>query len=207
MNSKWLSSALEKSRALGFLGPNAIEPHIEHARGFVECWDSVRDYAPTEFLDLGSGGGLPGLVLLEEWQCAGVLTDSMEKRMVFLREVLEWPEAPTGGHVVTARAEDLARDPDYEEAFDLVTARSFGPPAVTAECAVRFLKVGGLLIVSEPPDDAQIDRWPTEGLEKLGLTSLGRVRFGAAYQILEKASPTPPVYPRPSGTPKKNPLF
>jgi 16S rRNA (guanine527-N7)-methyltransferase len=158
-------------------------------------------------LDLGSGGGLPGLVLLEEWGCKAVLTDSMEKRMVFLREVLEWPEAPSGAEVITARAEDLARENGFGEAFDLVTARSFGPPAVTAECAVRFLKIGGLLIVSEPPDDSQADRWPADGLAKLGMTSLGRVRFGAAYQILEKSSPTLPVYPRPSGTPKKNPLF
>jgi len=184
-----------------------VEPHIVHAQGFAQCWDSVRDTPPTSFLDLGSGGGLPGLVLLEHWGCRAVLTDSMEKRMVFLREVLEWPGAPSGAEVITARAEDLARESDLEESFDLVTARSFGPPAVAAECAVRFLKVGGLLIVSEPPDDDLPDRWPPSGLGKLGMTSRGRVRFGAAYQILEKTKPTPPQYPRPSGTPKKNPLF
>ena len=169
MNSKWLSSALEKSRALGFLGPNAIEPHIEHARGFVECWDSVRDYAPTEFLDLGSGGGLPGLVLLDHWGCQATFLDSMEKRTAFLREVLTWEGAPQGGRVETGRAEALARTPRLNESFDLVTARSFGPPAVAAECATRFLKVGGYLIVSEPPNDDSPSRWKPDAIGQLGL--------------------------------------
>jgi 16S rRNA (guanine527-N7)-methyltransferase len=131
----------------------------------------------------------------------------MEKRMNFLREVLEWPGAPVGGEVVTGRAEDIAREPQYDGAFDLVTARSFGPPAVVAECAVRFLRVGGVLVVSEPPDDTDTTRWNEEGLAKLGLESQGRVRHGAAFQVLVKVRSTTKEYPREVGTPGKKPLF
>jgi 16S rRNA (guanine527-N7)-methyltransferase len=159
------------------------------------------------FLDLGSGGGLPGLVLLDRWRCAGVFLDSMVKRSSFLAEVLAWPDAPTHGQVVTARAEEAARWPEFDETFDLVTARSFGPPAVTAECAVRFLRIGGLLVVSERPDSQGWDRWPESGLDRLGLQRRRHVRFEAGYVILKKVTRTPREFPRQSGTPKKRPLF
>jgi len=207
VNNAWLPRSLKISRERGFFSPQPLEPQIEHAKGFIAAWNSVSDTPPANFLDLGSGGGLPGLVLLEEWQVPAVLMDAMEKRVIFLQEVLEFEGAPGQAQAIQARAEDLSRDPDYDESFDLVTARSFGPPAVTAECAVRFLKVGGYLIVSEPPDDTAPDRWPVEGLRKVGLENLGRHRFGAAFQILRKTSKTPTQYPRESGTPKKKPLF
>ncbi|MGC1418537.1 MAG: RsmG family class I SAM-dependent methyltransferase [Acidimicrobiales bacterium] len=207
MKSSWLPRALEDSRARGFLGPAAIEIQINHALGFAECWEGLHTSRPEAFLDLGSGGGLPGLVLLDRWGTRAVLVDSMEKRTGFLRDVLTQPDAPLGGEVITGRAEELARGAFLSGMFDLVTARSFGPPAVTAECAARFLKVGGTLVVSEPPEDREVGRWNVEILAKLGLEPLGRVRYGAAFQILTKIKPTPKDYPRGIGTPNKFPLF
>jgi 16S rRNA (guanine527-N7)-methyltransferase len=203
---EWLFRALEESRARGFLGPGAIEPHIAHAEGFAKVWEGRFPDPPSAFVDLGSGGGLPGLVLLERWGCRGVLIDSILKRVAFLSEALAWPGAPTTGEVVGGRIEEVARDPELDGQFDLVTARSFGPPSVTAECAARFLRVGGVLIVSEPPDD-QAQRWPTPGLAKLGLESVGRVRHGAAYHEIVKVAPTPGIYPRAVGVPAKKLLF
>ena len=207
MNTFWLPRALEESRARGFLGPNAIEPHIEHAKGFARCWDQFHANPPRSFLDLGSGGGLPALVLLQDWDCRGVMTDSMEKRALFLREALSSEGAPTGGEVLVGRVEEIARQVELTEQFDLVTSRSFGPPSVTAECGVRFLQIGGLMVISEPPDDAATERWSAEGLAALGLESLGRIRHGAAFQVLRKIRRTPDMYPRGVGTPKKHPLF
>ena len=207
VNEAWLPRALEESRARGFLGPQPIDPQIVHAEGFALCWEAIRPTPPAELLDLGSGGGLPGLVLLARWSCHEVFLDSMGKRSDFLREALTWPGAPTSGEVITARAEEAARWPELEGRFDLVTARSFGPPATTAECAVRFLKVGGVLIVSEPPSERTEERWSPKGLELLGLKAQGRTRFGAGYEVLVKESPTNREYPRASGTPKKRPLF
>jgi 16S rRNA (guanine527-N7)-methyltransferase len=207
MNSDWLPRVLEESRARGFLGPQPIEPQIAHAEGFALCWEALSPTPPAFMLDLGSGGGLPGLVLLERWNCRGVFLDSMAKRSNFLLETLALGGAPGSGQVITARAEDAARWPEFDETFDLVTARSFGPPAVTAECAVRFLKVGGVLIVSEPPTDRTEDRWNSAGLAILGLEAQGRSRYGTAYEVLIKKSATDREYPRSSGTPKKKPLF
>jgi 16S rRNA (guanine527-N7)-methyltransferase len=205
-DEEWLPRALEESRARGFLGPQSIQPQIAHAEGFGLCWDEIMSSPPVSFLDLGSGGGLPGLVLLERWRCRAVFLDSMVKRSTFLHEVLDRPDSPSG-EVITARAEEASRWPECDGKFDLVTARSFGPPAVTAECAVRFLKVGGVLVVSEPPNDDEKGRWNASGLGQLGLRDLGRSRHGSAYEVLVKDSPTRAEYPRSSGTPKKRPLF
>lgn len=206
MTNDWLLRALEESRARGFLGPGAVEPQIEHATGFAQCWEEIFSHSPGNLLDLGSGGGLPGLVLVQRWDCRTVLLDSMVKRMNFLREVLTWPGAPDDVEVITARAESVARDPALEVSFNLVTARSFGPPAVVAECATRFLCLGGALVVSEPPEDDH-QRWESNVLETIGFEDQGRVRHGAAYRVLIKVAPTPEELPRDVGVPGKRPLF
>ena len=207
MTNDWLTRALEESRARGYLGPGPVEAQIVHAEGFALAWEERSTTPPSAFLDLGSGGGLPGLVLLQRWNSRGVLNDSVLKRLQFLREVLELPGAPLHGEVMLGRAEEMARQSAFDAAFDLVVARSFGPPAVTAECASRFLTVGGVLIVSEPPDDEEVGRWDGDVLSQLGLKSLGRTRHGAAFQVIQKVSPTPQAYPREIGVPKKRPLF
>jgi len=207
VTNDWLNRALEESRARGFLGPGPIEPQIAHALGFAACWEERFSSPPAALLDLGSGGGLPALVLLDHWRRRCVLTDSMKKRVSFLREILEWTEAPESGEVISGRIEEIARLSSMEESFDLVTARSFGPPAVTAECGARFLRIGGLMVVSEPPDDGVTDRWATKPLLELGLENLGRIRHGAAFQVLVKVGLTPAIFPRATGIPGKRPLF
>ncbi len=208
MQSEWLSRALEESRARGFLGPSDLNPHIEHSHGFANVWEGRSPAPPQRFLDLGSGGGLPGLVLLERWSSDGVLLDSMERRTSFLEEALRWEGAPRGGLVVTQRAEIAARQAGLEGEFDLLTVRSFGPPARVVECGSRFLRIGGILIVSEPPGPEQGSaRWNTEVLARLGLELDQYVRETFGYQVIVKVRETPEEFPRSSTSMKKRPLF
>lgn len=207
MTIEWLSSALEQSRALGFLGPGPIETHIEHAKRYADVWSQYRSGPPQRTLDLGSGGGVPGLVLFDVWDREMILLDSMEKRCRFLRSVIAGSSALTGMSVEEGRAEELAREPHLAGTCELVVARSFGPPAATAECAVRFLVEGGLLIVSEPPAVPQASRWPRAGLGQLGLKRLTPDNSEGGYVVMEKVRPTPAEYPRRTGTPAKKPLF
>lgn len=107
---------------------------------------------PARVLDLGSGGGLPGLVLAALWPWATVvLLDAQHRRTVFLCEAVRRLGLHTRVQVVNGRAEVLGRDETLRASFDSVVARAFGRPAVTAECAAPFLRVGGVLVVSEPP--------------------------------------------------------
>ena len=124
--------------------------------------------------------------------------DGSLRRTEFLsREVEGWGH-PGTTEVVRGRAEELARDDRFRQHFEVVAARSFGPPPVTAECGAPLLTVGGLLVVSEPPQDPGGRRWPTEGLELLGLAPLSQTRFDGrfSYQVLIKRTITPERYPR-----------
>ena len=76
-----LRDVLEESRRLGLLGPGSVEAQIEHARSFAAAVPEI----PARFLDLGSGGGLPGLVLARAWPDAvGLLLDAGARRVAFL---------------------------------------------------------------------------------------------------------------------------
>lgn len=204
----WLEEALRESREWGFLGPGDLGPHVEHSLGFARAWESVREGPPDVLVDLGSGGGVPGLVLADLWRTTTRLVDSMVRRTQFLERVARAPDAPPGISVTCARVEDLARSSPWEFGANLVTARSFGPPAVVAECASRLLVRGGLLIVSEPPvADPETARWPAEGLRPLGLEPIRHVTVPFTFQVLERTGDVDARYPRRSGVPGKRPLF
>lgn len=199
-----LARVLERSRTVGFLGDGPVRHHIAHALGFVQALGTE---VPARFLDLGSGGGVPGLVLAMAWPDAmGTLVDAQDKRCVVLRDAVESLGLGDRVTVRRGRAEELGRDPAFRSGFDAVTARSFGPPAVAAECGSPFLAVGGRLAVSEPPDGAE--RWPTEGVAGLGLVLEPTEQTpGARVSVLRQVTATPDRYPRRTGLPAKRPLF
>ena len=163
--------------------------------------------APAHALDLGSGGGVPGLVLAERWPSTRfVLIDSERRRVNFLERAvtdLGWADRVL---VMHARAEDAGRDSTLRSSFDYVSARAFGPPAVVAECGAPFLNAGGLLVVSDPPTGAG-DRWPASGLEQLGLRVVGEHGGDAHATVLRQESLCPERFPRRPGIPTKRPLF
>ena len=99
--------------------------------------------------------------------------DAQEKRTAFLREAIAVLGIEDRVEVLTARAEEVGRAPAHRGTYDLVVSRSFGPPAVTIECAAPLLRAGGAFVVSEPPATSIEERWPSTGL---GIVSVaGRV--------------------------------
>jgi 16S rRNA (guanine527-N7)-methyltransferase len=198
---------LASSRRLGFLGPGPIEVHVEHSAAFTAAWAAVRPTAdPSRILDLGSGGGVPGLVLALLWPEAAVtLLDGMVRRTSFLEEAVEELGLTGRVHVVTARAEDAGRGP-LRGSFDLVTARSFAAAPVTAECAAPLTRDDGLVAVAEPPTPAA-GRWPAGPLAELGLHPAAQIDEPFHVQVLERTGPVPDRYPRRVGVPAKRPLW
>lgn len=200
-----LTEVVARSRELGYLGPGPVEPQIEHALAFTAAVDE----APATALDLGAGGGLPGLVLacLAWPSTRWVLLDAQRKRTTFLREAVAELGLADRVTVVTERAEVVGRQVEHRGAYDLVTARSFGPPAVTAECAAPLLCVGGHLVVSEPPTGSR-GRWPTEALAQLGFgPAAPLIQVGAHLVVCRLDQPVPDRYPRRVGQPAKRPIF
>jgi 16S rRNA (guanine527-N7)-methyltransferase len=205
-----LREALARSFDLGFLGSMPIEDQIDHALGFVSVIETRLARTPESVIDLGTGGGVPGLVLGSCWPDARVvLMDASERRTQFLAETLEqWPTSG-GIEVVRGRAEELGHRPDLREQFEAVTSRSFGIPALTAECGSSFLTVGGWMVVSEPPDAAPQLRWPAAGLDSVGLEPVETTRVAGryGYQVLHKVTAIEDRFPRRVGIPAKRPIF
>jgi 16S rRNA (guanine527-N7)-methyltransferase len=233
-----LAQILDEARAAGFLGPGPLDIQLRHSEGFVtvsrRLWPD--GLTPPVLLDLGSGGGLPGLVVAVCWpQVSLVLLDSHGRRTAFLSDAVRRLGLEGRVSVRQDRAEVAGRDPELRGHFDGVLARSFGRPAVVAECAAPLLRTGGWLIVSEPPSHSPGDppgdhpnapsgrpqgvledvagdpqeprRWPAEPLRQLGLEPERLVHEEFDFQTLHQTEPCPERFPRRDGMPSKRPLF
>jgi 16S rRNA (guanine527-N7)-methyltransferase len=201
-------AALDDAQRFGFLGPGPVGEHVDHAVAFAGLLEAA-GVGPAPFLDLGSGGGLPGLVLAARWpDHPATLLDGSARRTAFLRRTIEalgWEARVT---VAEGRAEALARVPGLRAAFPLVVARSFASPAITAEVGGAFVRVGGVLAVSEPNEDAGNQRWPTAPLTDLGLSPAELHRgAGAGIAILSRLRPVDDRWPRRLGAPAKRPVW
>lgn len=154
---------LDESQRLGFLGERDIAEVIDHAQAFVKALDGVTGTVA----DLGSGGGVPGLVIAHDRpDLKVVLIDRRAKRTDFLDRMvrrLKWSDRVT---VVCADVEQVI---GTEPTIDAAVARGFGPPAVTLQMGARLVQPGGRVIISEPP---QGERWPQELLADLGVFRL-----------------------------------
>jgi 16S rRNA (guanine527-N7)-methyltransferase len=202
-----LLETLERARQLGFLGPGPVTAHLSHALGFVEVI-AASGISTARLLDLGTGGGVPGLALADRFPRAGVvLLEASQRRAEFLRLAvaeLGW----TGRvEVLRQRAEEAAHRADYRESFTVVTARSFAGPAATAEIAAGLLAVGGHLVVSEPPQTSA-ERWPSQQLAALGLGAAEpRAAAAAHFVVITKVAPVQSDVPRGTGRPTKRPRW
>lgn len=198
---------LADAQRLGIIGKASLESHIEQAESFFAV---VADLVKRDarVLDLGSGGGLPGLVIAACWPDLHVtLLDGRSSRAESLSAAVDDLGWSNRVQVIAQRAEEAARESRYRKTFDLVVARGFGPPAVTAECAAPFLQVGGLLVVSDPPGGGLDSRWPAEGCAEFGL-KVERAQVDPwAFTVLRQAAECAISYPRRTGQPIKRPLF
>jgi 16S rRNA (guanine527-N7)-methyltransferase len=197
-----LESVLASAQQRGLVGPGPIDPHIERALDLAGA--IAVPIGPV--LDLGSGAGLPGLPLALAWPTTrSFLLEGSTRRARFLLEAVAQLGLSDRVAVVGERAEEAGHGP-LRGRCDLVVARSFGAPAVTAECGAPFLAPDGRLIVSEPPGGLP-DRWDPEGLAILGLRLGDRLTGRTSYQTLIPDRPCPDRFPRRVGVPSRRPLF
>ena len=179
---------------------------LQHSLAFAQAWHQAAGGGiPANVLDLGSGGGVPGLVLAHLWDCPIVLLDGSVRRAAFLVEQVRLLGLAERVSVEVARAETAAHGP-LRASRALVVARGFAAPSVTAECGGAFLRPGGVLAVSEPPR-TEPERWSVGGLGALGLRLGPQIERPGRVQVLEWAGPFPERFPRRVGIPAKRPLW
>jgi 16S rRNA (guanine527-N7)-methyltransferase len=194
--------------------PSAVETRhfLDSLSAAVPLLDRLVAGEPLRLVDVGSGGGMPGLPLKIAFPALRVtLVESVNKKADFLRAAV----ADLGLSdvvVLAARAELAARDPEIRDTFDWATARALGPLPVVIELCAPFLLPGGLLVAQRSGDLDSETVQAAPAFKALRLWSRTPIYLqiaslpGHGLVIGEKYAPTPEAYPRRPGMPRKRPL-
>ena len=168
------------------------------------------DETPMSVIDVGTGGGLPGIPLaIAAPQHHYTLLDSTEKKCAFLRSFLAQVDLPV--EVTWGRAEELGQG-EYREKFDLAVSRAVASLPSLCELVLPMLKVGGRFIAYKGEKGREELEAARMAIGILGCR-VGKVSdaptgdgSSACLIIIEKEKHTPKTYPRKWGQIKKKPL-
>ena len=166
-----------------------------------------------DVIDVGTGAGFPGIVLKIVYpQLSVVLLDSLNKRVNLLKNVIT-ELGLTDISAIHGRAEDIARNKDYREKFDLCVSRAVANMSSLSEYCLPFVKVGGRFIPYKADGCDEEVKTASKAVNILG----GKIRKIESYVIpdtdicrkfvvIDKLRNTSAKYPRKAGLPTKEPL-
>lgn len=165
-----VARVLTRAQAHGALGARPIAEVMEHARSFVAALPAD----VSTVVDLGSGAGIPGLVIaLDRPTVSVTLVDRRAKRTDELARAVQTLGWHPRVRVVCADTATLVDNPTWAKSFDAAVARGFGPPLDTLTTAARLVRRGGWVVVSEPPRDPSTRSSPGTRWDHLELSTQG----------------------------------
>lgn len=163
-------------------------------------------------VDLGTGGGVPGIPLAlacpdTRWW----LIEANQRKAGFVRSVLEPLGLSNRVQVLSERSEVLAHDPAYRGRAQACVAKALAPLAVLIELGLPFLDRGGTLVAFKGPAGLAEEEASLVALRQLKGVLDERVEYqldGRSRYLcrVRKVGPTPRAYPRRAGIPAKQPL-
>lgn len=166
--------------------------------------------AAHRVVDVGSGGGLPGLPLkIARPDLSVTLIEADQNKAAFLVQACAKLALPDV-EVLAGRAEDFGHEPRLREAFDLAVARALAPTPVLVELCLPFVRVGGRLLAQKT--DKEEAAAAEHAIAVLGGTldaivaAPSNARRSGTVMIVSKIAPTPATYPRRPGVPARKPL-
>ncbi|PSN77798.1 16S rRNA (guanine(527)-N(7))-methyltransferase RsmG, partial [filamentous cyanobacterium CCP4] len=186
------------------------EKHLWDSLQGVAPWLSDPQAAELKVVDIGTGGGFPGLpvaLVFPHWAIA--LMDATRKKIAALEFVCE-SLGIANVSFLPQRAEQVAHQPTHREAYDLALLRAVGPVNTCAEYALPLLKMEGQAILYRGQWTAEEEDGLTAILPRLG-GKLLEVRSqttpltqGVRHNVmLTKVERTPDKFPRLPGIPAK----
>jgi len=190
------------------------EPDDVTVKHFADClalFGKVNIPENAKIIDVGTGAGFPGLVLLlTRPDIKMTFLDSTRKKLGFIQSVLD--KTGVSADIVHARAEEAGQNPQYREKFDFATARAVANLTNLSEYCLPFVKVGGEFISMKA---AASDEEISSAKKAIGILG-GRIENDILFDLtadmprriveIKKLSQTPTRYPRPSAKIAKNPI-
>ena len=177
---------------------------------------TIQKYIKGEdnIIDIGTGAGFPGMPLaILKKNAHFTLVDSLNKRINFLNDVTQKLEFKNVD-IIHSRAEDLGRNINYREQYNVATSRAVASLKVLVEYLLPFVKVGGYCICMKGPnieEELNESKFAIKLLggkiESVDTLILPDSDFERNIIIIKKESNTPNKFPRKAGTPLKSPLI
>ena len=164
-------------------------------------------------VDVGTGAGFPGIPLsIMNPTLKITLVDSLNKRLIFLQEVVNKLNLKNV-EIVHARAEEFGQNKKYRECFDVSTSRAVANLSTLSEYLIPLVKVNGKVISMKASEAREEINEAKKAIEILGGTiekidefNLPQSDIGRTVIIIRKNKQTPNKYPRKPGTPSKEPI-
>lgn len=180
----------------------------EHVLDSLSALPLLRRRGVRHILDLGSGGGYPGLPLaIALPEARALLVESVGKKATFLATAIDALGLRPRVAVAATRAETLAADPHHRGRWSCVVVRAVGPLAELAELGLPLLGPGGILVAwKRRGDDGQaFDLEVSTAARAVGELGGGPPDVEAVavpglldhrLVVIEKIGPTPALFPR-----------
>jgi len=184
---------------------------LKHFIDSITILKEIEDGA--KLVDVGTGAGFPGIPLsIMNPTLRITLVDSLNKRLVFLQEVVNKLKLENI-EIVHARAEEFGQNKKYREKFDVSTSRAVANLSTLSEYLIPLVNVGGKVIsmkAAEAQEEINEAKKAIEILggkiEKIDEFNLPQSDIGRTVIIIRKNNQTPSKYPRKPGTPSKEPI-
>jgi 16S rRNA (guanine527-N7)-methyltransferase len=179
--------------------------HILDSLSLIPC---LTKESVQHVVDIGSGGGLPGIPLaITMPDVTFALVESTKKKALFLSEVVT-RLGLDNVTVIADRAENIATpDGGFRDIADAVIARAVGPLNVLLELTIPFAKVGGVILAIKGEKAPQEIQDANKALHMLHAEVESSTRTSTGTIVLvRKLAPTPRRYPRLAGEPKRAPI-
>ncbi|MDQ2662473.1 MAG: 16S rRNA (guanine(527)-N(7))-methyltransferase RsmG [Candidatus Eremiobacteraeota bacterium] len=194
-----LLAANEAVNLTGASNPDLLVPHLLDSL-------TVAPYASGPVIDIGAGGGLPGIPVGIASGREVTLVEAIGKKAEFLKRAMD--ALALKGRVLTGRAEVLGHDPALRGRFSLATARAVGSGPTVAELTIPFLVIGGLAVLQRGQLSDQERQATSDAARVLGATWESEIPLAGDRRliVLRKHENTPEQFPRRNGIPEKRPL-
>jgi len=192
-----------------------IEPRDIVIKHFLDSLSVMRAIPAKakRIIDVGAGAGLPGFpIKIARPDVSMVLVEATRKKCDFLEAMIKELKV-YNVFVVNARAEDVGRDPDHREYYDVAVARAVADLPVLAEYLLPLVKVGGVAVAQKSKKvEEEVERADTAILLLGGLdadvipVTVPGLPDERNLVVIEKIVETPEEYPRRVGIPSKTPI-